>query len=191
MTLNLNTLQKHYDKLTARERYPLIVRAVLRDDEADRRALMDTAPKVRFTFPHTIGLAEGFTKLIHFYISEQLGRAALIFMLIGFDDDRHQFKTTAHGEPITLGDAIELSARRFMEGLEAWQVICKEYNLDPALISEYCQHEHVLNFAEITIRAWYGEDYSTALLTGLESTIAGFREVIERERVSWSEAQAK
>ena len=191
MNVNLNTIQKNYGKLTARERYPLIVRAALRDDEADRRALLDSAPRVSFSFPNTIGLAEGFSNLIHFYIIEQLGTAATLFMLMGLDDDEHKFNTTAHGIPVTMGDALELCARRFMEGVEAWQVICKEYNLDPALVGEYCQREQVLSFAELTIRAWYGEDYSTALLTDLESTIAEFREVIERARASWSEAQAK
>lgn len=191
MTINMNTIQKHYDKLTARERFALIVQAAARDDIRDEDALVDSAPKINFEFPHTHGLTMGFRQLVKMHMIQQLGRSATFFMLVGFNDDEHVFKTTNQGEPVMIGDAIELTAMRFMEGLEAFAVICKEYNVDSEVMQAGYGFDHVLQFAEISIRAWYGEDYSTALLTDLENTIAEHRSVIEDARKRWAEAQAK
>jgi len=188
MTINLNTIQKNYAKLNARERFALTVQAAAREDEA---VLMDTAPKILWEFPHTQGLHEGFRQVVKMHMIQQLGRAATLFMLIGFDDDKHIFKPTEQGEAITMGDAIELGARRFMEGLEAFAVICKEYNVDGEVLKTDYGYGHVLLFAEITIRAWYGEDYSTTLLLDLESTTAQFREIIENARAESAETKAE
>jgi len=189
--MNTKGIQKHYDKLTARERFALTIQAAAREDEAERRALIDTAPKVTFEFPHTIGLHEGFRQLVKMHMIQQLGRAGTFFMLIGFNDDKHKFNLTEQGEAVTIGDAIELCARRFMEGLEAFAVICKEYDVDAEVLKTDYDYDYVLMFAEAVIRAWYGDDCSPTLLPDLESKITQFREIIETSRQDWAEARAK
>ena len=44
----IDQIKKHYDKLTAPERFALMIKAGARGDQDERRALYDSAPKVAF-----------------------------------------------------------------------------------------------------------------------------------------------
>ncbi len=189
----IDQIKKHYDKLTARERFALVVAAAGREDKAERTALIDSAPEVTFTFPHIKGLAEGFRDLTSYHLAQQLGTAGTFFMLTGFDYEpgkNYEMTNTITGETFTPDDAIELIARRFMEGQEAYKTVCAEYGVDPeTMTAGRPSYPELLAMCELVIRVAY--DDGPPELAGLEATKATYRELIETERAEWAEGKAR
>jgi hypothetical protein len=189
----IDQVKKHYDKLTAPERFALWTSAGARDDQAERRALLDSAPKVLFEFPHIKGLADGFADLTSYHLIQQLGTAGAFWMLIYLTDGEEypQRLETIEAEEIPTGEtALTLTARRFLEGQEAYKAICAEYGIDPeALENLYNPNPAWTAFTEIIIRR--GLEMSETELTDLEATKAAYRTVIETKRAEWSETKAR
>jgi hypothetical protein len=186
----IDQVKKQYGKLTARERFALVVAAGAREDETERRALMAAAPKVTFSFPHTQGLADGFQFLTSWHLIQQLGTAGTLFMLIHFEDDNPLVTNKIDGMEYSLMDAIELNARRFMEGLEAYRAICAEYGIDPETLTDaYSSYPELREMAELIILRFHADD--PLELTDLEATKETYRQVIESQRAAWSEAKAR
>ena len=69
MPITAKRLTKHYDKLSARERFSLIVADAVRGDEAVREQLTRSAPKQTFSVPNHRGNAEGFAEAGNMYIT--------------------------------------------------------------------------------------------------------------------------
>jgi hypothetical protein len=61
--MNTNALAKLYDRLTPRERLPLIMAASARGDEQERSRLMASAPRVAYQVPDHFGLAMSFQEV--------------------------------------------------------------------------------------------------------------------------------
>jgi len=183
----IDQIKKEYNKLTAPERFALMVAAGARGDQAERQALYNSAPKVTFEFPHVKGLADGFENLTTWHLIQQLGAAATFFMLIHWEDDDID-KPIIDGH--TLGDAIRLSMRRFLEGYEAYRAVCHECNIDPeTLTGLYPNYDSVIGMATLVIRAMDNEN--PIELPDLESTKEAYRELIKHAREEWAETRAR
>ena len=192
----IESLKKHYDKLTARERYALMVSAGARGDKAERQALASSAPKVNFEFPNTQGLAEGFDFLTSWHVIQQLGNAGTFWLLMTLETEAEEAAekvATLEGKLYPYFDAQTLAARRFMEGLEAFKTVCREYGIDSqVMMGLYPGYEMLLAFTESVIKSFY-DKYSVELseLKDIEATKQAYRSAIEHEREAWAEARAK
>lgn len=185
----IDQIKKHYDKLTAPERFALMVAAGARGDKGEREALANSAPKVTFEFPHCQGLAEGFDFLTSWHIIQQLGTAGTFYMLIGTGTEKVM---TICGEEYTPAEVILLTARRFLEGKEAWRVICDEYHVDgDVLMGMYGDnYAMLLLMTEITIQRFEQSQGGAIELKDLDETINAYRYAIEIERERWAEDKA-
>jgi hypothetical protein len=191
----IDQLKKHYNKLTAPERFALMVSAGARGDKSERKALSDSAPKVNFEFPNTQGLAEGFDFLTAWHVIQQLGSAGTFWLLntMATDAEDGEAVTTLEGKQYVYGEAISLAARRFIEGMEAFKAVCQEYNIDPEILTGlYSGYEMLLAYTELVIKSFYDENSVDANeLKDLEETKQAYRSAIEHEREAWAEARAK
>jgi len=187
----IDQVKKHYDKLTAKERYALMVAARARGDMAERELLIQTAPKILFEYPHCKGLADGFEDLTNWHIMQQLGTAGFFWMLIYLNETSEGEIEAREREEIPTEETIlTFTARRFLEGQEAYKAICQEYGLDPEVIQDsYNCFPELTAFTEIIMRK--GFELSETELTGLEETKADYREVIEHSRELGAESKAK
>jgi hypothetical protein len=84
--MDANGLTRHYDKLTPRERLPLIVAAVDRGDDAEADRLTRSAPRDGIRLPNYHGLAEGMLLASLFHMMTQLDRIALYWQAEGIVD---------------------------------------------------------------------------------------------------------
>lgn len=84
--MNINTIRKNYDKLNPKERFAALTAAVIRIDEQERKALLQSAPRKVFSFPNTYGLSEAFNFLSMWHVMNQLGYAASFYWLLQTDD---------------------------------------------------------------------------------------------------------
>lgn len=189
----IDQVKKHYNKLTAPERFALMIAAAVRDDTGEERALADSAPKVNFEFPHTVGLTYGFRQLVKHHVIQQLGAAGTFFMVMYLQQDEAGAERIAKAEGLEIPDGetvLSLVARRFLEGLEAFRAICQEYKVDPAALEEVYDPYPMLScvMEVIALRAF---DMSKAELTDLEKTKAAYRAMIEGSREHWAEAKAR
>ena len=73
--MNTKTLSKLYDRLTARERLPLIIAAARRSDAVERRRLVDAAPSLRLEVSDHHGLAIALAEAAHVHLLTLLGLA--------------------------------------------------------------------------------------------------------------------
>src|SRR5688500_231314 len=85
-------LTKHYDKLTARERFAAFMAADIRDDKTEMHALISSAPRKTFSFPHTRGLTDGFEFLSSWHMIKQLGNCAIFFCLMAIPEYYEKLK---------------------------------------------------------------------------------------------------
>src|SRR5437763_1672986 len=74
--MNTKNLAKNYDRLTARERLPLLLAASAREDAVERQRLLDSAPRIDLRAPHHHGLGEALFTAAHFHMMTQLDLAA-------------------------------------------------------------------------------------------------------------------
>jgi hypothetical protein len=180
--MNINTLRKNYDKLNPKERFAALHAAALREDEQERKALLQSAPRKHWSLPDTHGLSDAFEWLSTWHVMNQLGYAAGLFWLMQMDDlgeeDVHIGEQT-----VNFGDAFSLLQRRILEGWEAWRAICKEYGIDPDAILEGLPHVETMEMTELIMRA--ASHASPIELTDLQATINGYRRAIETKRKQW------
>jgi hypothetical protein len=189
----IDQLKKQYDKLTAPERFALMIAAAIREDKAEERALEASAPKVNWEFPHTIGLTFGFRQLVKNHLINVLGWAGSFFMLMYMSEDANAARRleTIEAEEIPTGEAvITLTARRFLEGVEAFRTVCREYNIDPAAMEEIYNPFPMLSLM-MEVIARKGFEMASEELTDLEQQTAEYRGMIEGSREHWAENKAR
>ena len=113
-------LDKHYDKLTSRERFALVLAAEVRGDKAERRRLMDSAREDGFRVPAYRGYLEVFCEVAAQYVIDQLSTSLSRWMLLPLIDD------AAEPDP-RLVDRHALAPYEFTARRDAWQRLCTEY----------------------------------------------------------------
>jgi hypothetical protein len=139
---NNGTLQKNYDKLTPRERLALIFAAIARDDEAERRVLLDTAPRALYRLSHHQNAFDVLQLLALSYLVNQLNRACSISTLahVGEEND-------------AAYRAARIGAYLFCVQADAWRAFCGELGIDPhAMLAGFEDALFSLEFAEKVAR---------------------------------------
>jgi hypothetical protein len=136
-------LQKHYDKLTPRERLALILGAIERGDETERAALVDTAPHWTYRLPHHQNLYDVLQLLALSHLVNQLQRALTISTLahVG-ENDNMPYRGAC------------IAAYVFCVQADTWRAFCDELGIgENAIIAEFKDALAALEFAEEIARA--------------------------------------
>jgi hypothetical protein len=134
--MNTNGLAKLYDRLTPKERLPLLLAASARGDEAERDRLARSAPREGFRLPDYHGLAEGLLLASLFHLLELLDLAALYWQTGGLleqwealadeDDD--------HAPPQRLRATVGMFSCLLTAKLDGWRRFCSEFKIDAELL---------------------------------------------------------
>lgn len=138
MSINAKTMQKQYDKLTARERLTLLLAAMERGDERERRALMDAAPTALYRLPDYQNLYDVLQLLALSYLVNQLNRAWSMSTLAHVGKKENEANRGAR-----------MGAYAFCVQADAWRAFCGELGIAPnAMIAGFEDALFSLVFAE-------------------------------------------
>lgn len=138
-------LQKHYGTFSPRERLALIFAAIARGDDAERRALIDSAPVFTYRMADYHGEADAFNLICLYHIAKQLELAYLQ-------------ATIAHAEPKGkekqehMYNAYCISAYVFCVHAEAWRAFCEGLGIDADAALKGLPGEQSLEMAESLAR---------------------------------------
>jgi hypothetical protein len=125
--MNTKGLAKLYDRLTPRERLPLIMGASGRGDDLDRQRLVASAPRVSYRVPDYFGLAQAVREVSEMHFMELLTLTANYFESLGLanaeggEEGEESFDTA-----MLLGYLLKVQ-------LAGWRQFCGELDLDPEL----------------------------------------------------------
>jgi hypothetical protein len=139
--MNTNGLAKHYDKLTAWERLPLILAALNRGDEAELDRLTGSAPTRPAAVPHYFELWGGLTLLTFCHLSVQLELACLLF-------SASAAAAVPELEEEQALSAIRMIAFRFARAAEAWQLLSADLGMAPEAILGHLPGRDLVRRAE-------------------------------------------
>lgn len=140
--MNTSGLAKLYGHLTARERLPLIMAAAVRGDEAERRRLVQSAPKIGFQVPDYFGLGSALAEAANLYLLTLLDLAAHFWQCWGLwlapwgraetgkDSGSAKAEDDEHRE-FRLYCMVRYHAYRFVVHVDAWEQFCSELKIDP------------------------------------------------------------
>jgi hypothetical protein len=187
VAISTKQLTKHYDKLTARERFSLIVAAGVRGDEAERERLARSAPKQTFSVPNHRGYAEGFADVGNLYVALQLETGIWMWRVLAVID-------TGKKENPRLQQCLAMFANRFLVLKRAWHLLCEEYGVDgDAVLSVHPTWNTARELAELAetfafspgeAAVWVSERDEEATLVTAEQIYEGLKVAVE-ERVTW------
>jgi hypothetical protein len=185
--MNMNQVKRHYDKLTAKERFALMMKAHGREDNSEVKELIRSAPRKVFSFPDTHGLSEGFQFLVMFHMLTQLNDvASFYFLVLAQHDEEHEIKVGDN--TYTISDAFELIQRNIIGGRDAFRAICKEYNLDPDEMVKDYPYTLTIEIGELFARLGAGEmieERKAELERYTQETIEGYRLAIDHHAEGW------
>jgi hypothetical protein len=125
--MNASVLARHYHTLTAWERFPLLLAALTRGDDAEAERLAGSAPTRPALVPHYYGLWEGFTLLTVVHQTLQLERVCKLFATTGL---------MASGrlkgeEPLRR---LRMLAFRFVVDADAWKLLSADLRIAPEAV---------------------------------------------------------
>jgi hypothetical protein len=127
--MDTELLARHYDQLTPLERFPLIVAASVRQDEAERARLVRSAPRMTWEMPHHWGVARTFESLASFHFMKLLDLAAGYFLAFSAVGRRRKKDADALDG---WQDAMYLGYE-FVTYLAGWRQFCAELPVDPEI----------------------------------------------------------
>ena len=175
--MDLKTIQKNYDKLTANERFSLLTAAIDRDDAQDRAALIASSPMKTWKVPITYGLRDAFDFLSNFHVNMQLGYAGVFWYMLFIEDEN----TAAKLNGLDFNDAMILLQRRIITGRDAWRAVCAAYGVDPDKMLEGHNFIEMIETTELMVRA-ASPDLE---LLDLQENIDSYKLAIETKRKDW------
>ena len=151
--MNDTRLQKHYDKLTVKERFSAIVAAGVRGDDQERAALLSAAPRVGFTVSDTWPLSNAFSNLETALVINQLGLGwTIVFSILAIEGgcghcrrpdpcaDCELDDCDDCERPIPCDDCehynrifepLQTVCKIYLANSAAWRLVCSEYKIDP------------------------------------------------------------
>ena len=174
--MDLKTIQKNYDKLTANERFSLVFAAAARGDDRDRAALIESSPTKTWKVPITYGLRDAFEFISNFHVNMQLGYAATFWYMLFIEDDM-----TVKFNGLGFNDAMILLRRRIITGRDAWRAVCAAYGVDPDKMLEDHNFIEMIETTELMVRAASPDlEY-----LDLQENIASYKLAIETKRKDW------
>jgi hypothetical protein len=131
--MNSNGLARHYDKLTPRERLPLILAADARGDETEVGRLVSSAPAAGYRLRDFHGLGQALDRLAAWHLLELLDLAAVYWQVLGahaVEGSPSRGKEAEAGRN-HLGGKVKLAAYLFTARLDGWRQFCCGLNIDP------------------------------------------------------------
>jgi len=187
--MNITTIKKHYDKLTAEERVSAMIAALGRDDFEEYKTLAHASPFGKtFRIREHHGLLDAWEWLGMWHVLMQLGELVSLYFVLFHEIDIDQFKINFHEDDgvethtYTTDEAIILCVRRFLEGQQAWRAICTEHNLDSNDTLSRLPCVETIELNELTFTT-FGKE------TGIEidpsPTLQAYREAIRIKRAEW------
>jgi hypothetical protein len=136
--MNTDALARLYDRLTPRERLPLIMAAEERGDDAEADRLSRSAPKIHVRLPDYHGLGEGLFLLSLFHMIGQLHRGLSFWLgagLGGLGDESRAFKFKRYkGEASRIWELARVVAYRMVVEADAWRRLCGELRIGPEVL---------------------------------------------------------
>jgi hypothetical protein len=129
--MNLNGLSRLYDRLTPRERLPLILAASARGDEAELDRLVNSASSKLYRMPDYHGLAEGMELAALLQQTELLDVAAAYWWVGGMLAEHEAWTDGEEDEPSKrLRAVVRMFAYIFTTKLDGWRQFCAESKID-------------------------------------------------------------
>jgi hypothetical protein len=133
--MTTDCLARLYDRLTPRERLPLIIAASARGDDADRARLVGSAPTSLFRVPDYYGLADGLRTLAMFHVAEMLDLAARYWRGSGMLTQEEDFRGRAgKAERARWFDAERMLGYLLVVNGDGWKRFCSEMRVDGDLL---------------------------------------------------------
>jgi hypothetical protein len=129
--MNTDVLGRHYAKLTPLERFPLLMAAAARGDEAERERLAQSAPTVTYSLSHHWGAATSYEFLANFMLLTLLDLAVKYSSVVGLATGR---KPRRGDRNLGAWDEVLYVGYEFTAHLGGWQKFCGELNVDPEAI---------------------------------------------------------
>jgi hypothetical protein len=195
--MSTDCVAKLYERLTPRERLPLIFAASARGDEVDRARLIASAPRNDFLLPDYFGLAEGMRTLAFFHAAEMLDLAARYWRASGMvareDDTRCK---AGNAEQARWLDAARMLAYLFVVNADGWSRFCSDMRVDADLLLKKMPGYHTLISAEEVARGMaFTSEEATAYVCGVNresvealttgTVVASLREFLELQADRW------
>ncbi len=129
--MNTDALAKQYDKLTPQERFPLILAAVARDDEAEQNRLTKSAPRSCYSLPDYFAVGDTFLSLSKFHFMLVLDLAAKYFeAFASVGPNRKQWRRDLDSDWY----GVMLSGYAFKTYLAGWHKFCAGLKVDPEVL---------------------------------------------------------
>jgi hypothetical protein len=131
--MDKNPLAKLYDRLTPRERLPLLIAAAARGDDTEAQRLADAAPRACYGLPDYHGLSDGLHTVLLYQVAELLHWSVLYWRAMGLVD---ALPPRGREEDVA-SRAYELGrwcAYQFVVNLDGWGRFCGELGIDPAIL---------------------------------------------------------
>jgi hypothetical protein len=165
--VNTKSLAGLYERLTPKERLPLMLAASARGDEAERLRLTRSAPTNLFKLPDFYDLAEALQMLSLFHAMQLLDLAALYWYASG---------QVAQGEGVGRGGearaleerlsaAMRLLGYLFMAQADAWRQLCSELKVDGDVLLKDLPGHDTIDLTERAVRLEaYTPEQATAYL---------------------------
>ena len=175
--MDLKTIQKNYDKLTASERFSLVFAAASRGDDRDRAALIESSPTKTWKVPITYGLGDAFDFLSNFHVNMQLGYAGVFWYMLFSEGDGISMQFNG----LSFNDAMILLQRRIITGRDAWRAVCAAYGVDPDKMLEGHNFIEMIETTELMVRAASPDLECLELQENIES----YKLAIETRRKDW------
>ena len=170
----IDQIKKHYDKLTARERFALMTAAYARGDDSEAKELLRTAPRKHYSVAHTEPLNQAFEFIAMMHIMSQLGHAAgMYYMMLACDGGALNVKIG--DETFTEERALELLHRNIIGGRDAFRLICEEYKLDPNDILSQYPFVETVEIGEALVRIAAEIDEPTEVSTSYRRSVSKMR----------------
>jgi hypothetical protein len=141
--MNSGQLSKHYSVLTAAERFPLMLAADARGDEAEFARLVTSAQQVAVKVSHTFGRAMAFREVHEYYRLKRLELAALYFNALWVTHAYPAAEAAA-----CVPDAVLLLGYRVKVLAAGWKLFCDRATLDDRQYDEQLPGGGVLSLAE-------------------------------------------
>ena len=152
--MNTTILDKLYDKLTARERLPLIIAAARRADAVERQRLTSSAPRMQLTVGHHYTLGTALAEAADVHLLTLLDLAASYWQwwgLWGWQGQRRQSQTDREqGRAADAGEAsaedaeelrtysmVRYQAFLFVTHLDGWRQFCRDWHIEPEALLDF------------------------------------------------------
>jgi hypothetical protein len=180
--MNTNDLARLYDRLTPRERLPLIVAASVRGDAVERARLTASAPSMGLAVPHHYTLARALSEAAHMQMVTLLNVAANFWQWWGLwgwhgrapgkigPHRRRAGKrkgAAADAEEVRLDSMGRYPAFLFVVHFDGWKQFCSELTVDPDALLEIMPGWDMIGRTETQARerAFAREDAALFLLS--------------------------